>query len=204
MTYVHRCIDLQNMGIGSNAEHDGRWSSRVQGFCRCSAREVSHTRHEHDEPIPTEPPDRRRSTTRPRRSFGAAVGSVAWSTEETAYGQYYANIANAVTLPHLPPDTAQRLLRFFVMRSAPIRFEHAMHGRNQGPSGAARSAQGHRGRKGRCSRRLISQRLMQARRKDAAGWRLPAKALEDVVVAELAGLLEDHRDSWRRPLKQTG
>jgi hypothetical protein len=42
-------------------------------------------------------------------------------------------------------------------------------------------------------RYYVSQRLMQARRKDATGWRLPAKALEDVVVAELAGLLEDHR-----------
>src|SRR5439155_17234914 len=33
-------------------------------------------------------------------------------------------------------------------------------------------------------------RLMQARRKDATAWRLPAKAVEDLVVAELAGLLE--------------
>jgi site-specific DNA recombinase len=42
-------------------------------------------------------------------------------------------------------------------------------------------------------RYYVSQRLMRARRKDATGWRLPAKALEDVVVGELAGLLEDHR-----------
>ena len=52
-------------------------------------------------------------------------------------------------------------------------------------------------------RYYVSQRLMQARRKDATGWRLPAKALEDVVVAELAGLLEII-DNCRRSLKQTG
>ena len=42
-------------------------------------------------------------------------------------------------------------------------------------------------------RYYISQRLMQARRKDATAWRLPAKAVEDLVVAELAGLLEHQR-----------
>ena len=42
-------------------------------------------------------------------------------------------------------------------------------------------------------RYYISQRLMQARRKDSAGWRLPAKTLEDVVVAEIACLIVDHR-----------
>ena len=42
-------------------------------------------------------------------------------------------------------------------------------------------------------RYYISQRLMQARRKDATAWRLPAKAVENLVVAELAGLLEHQR-----------
>ncbi len=42
-------------------------------------------------------------------------------------------------------------------------------------------------------RYYISQRLMRARRKDASGWRLPAKPLEELVVAELASLLADHR-----------
>ena len=42
-------------------------------------------------------------------------------------------------------------------------------------------------------RYYISQRLMQVRWRDASGWRLPAKPLEDFVMAELISLLADHR-----------
>ena len=52
-------------------------------------------------------------------------------------------------------------------------------------------------KKGIRYRYYISQRLMQARRKDASGWRLPAQPLEVLVVAELAKLLEDYRKLQR-------
>ena len=41
-------------------------------------------------------------------------------------------------------------------------------------------------------RYYISQRLMQARKKDPSGWRLPAHELEVAVVSSLCGMLEDH------------
>ena len=52
-------------------------------------------------------------------------------------------------------------------------------------------------KKGIRYRYYISQRLMQARRKDASGWRLPAQPLEVLVVAELASLLDDYRKLQR-------
>ena len=48
-------------------------------------------------------------------------------------------------------------------------------------------------KKGIRYRYYISQRLIQARRQDASGWRLPAQPLEELAVAELASLLADHR-----------
>lgn len=40
-------------------------------------------------------------------------------------------------------------------------------------------------------RYYISQRLMQAGRKDSSAWRVPTKVVEDIVIAELANLLAD-------------
>jgi site-specific DNA recombinase len=46
---------------------------------------------------------------------------------------------------------------------------------------------------GRRYRYYISHRLMQARRRDEAGWRLPAEELEKIVVAALIDLLGDEK-----------
>src|SRR3954452_3529863 len=46
---------------------------------------------------------------------------------------------------------------------------------------------------GRRYRYYISHRLMQARRRDETGWRLPAEELEKIVVAALIDLLADEK-----------
>lgn len=51
----------------------------------------------------------------------------------------------------------------------------------------------HAVRSGRRYRYYVSRRLVQARRKDAAGWRLPAEHLEKIVTTFLAELLSDER-----------
>ncbi len=49
---------------------------------------------------------------------------------------------------------------------------------------------------GRRYRYYISQRLMQARKRDASGWRLPAEELEATILAALRTLLADHQVLW--------
>jgi site-specific DNA recombinase len=49
---------------------------------------------------------------------------------------------------------------------------------------------------GRRYRYYISQRLMQARRRDQAGWRLPGEELEAKVIASIRDLLKDQRRLW--------
>jgi DNA invertase Pin-like site-specific DNA recombinase len=51
----------------------------------------------------------------------------------------------------------------------------------------------HTVRSGRRYRYYVSRRLVQARRKDEAGWRLPAEQLEKVVLTFLTDLLRDER-----------
>jgi DNA invertase Pin-like site-specific DNA recombinase len=51
----------------------------------------------------------------------------------------------------------------------------------------------HAVKKGRRYRYYISQRLMQARRRDQAGWRLPGEDLETRVIASIRDLLKDHK-----------
>jgi len=51
----------------------------------------------------------------------------------------------------------------------------------------------HAVRSGRRYRYYVSRRLVQARRKDAAGWRLPAEHLEKIVTTFVAELLSDER-----------
>src|SRR5205807_4129576 len=51
----------------------------------------------------------------------------------------------------------------------------------------------HAVRSGRRYRYYVSRRLLQARRKDEAGWRLPAEELEKVVLPFLTDLLSDER-----------
>ena len=46
---------------------------------------------------------------------------------------------------------------------------------------------------GRRYRYYISQRLMQARKRDASGWRLPAEELEATMLAAMRTLLADHQ-----------
>ena len=46
---------------------------------------------------------------------------------------------------------------------------------------------------GRRYRYYISQRLMQARKRDASGWRLPAEELEAMILAAMRILVADHR-----------
>jgi site-specific DNA recombinase len=46
---------------------------------------------------------------------------------------------------------------------------------------------------GKRYRYYISQRLMQARKRDASGWRLPAEELEATILAALRNLLADHQ-----------
>src|SRR5215216_2067726 len=46
---------------------------------------------------------------------------------------------------------------------------------------------------GRRYRYYISQRLMQARRRDQAGWRLPGEELESRVIAAIGDLLKNHQ-----------
>ena len=48
-------------------------------------------------------------------------------------------------------------------------------------------------KEGRRYRYYISQRLMQARKRDPSGWRLPAEELEALILASLRNLLADHR-----------
>jgi DNA invertase Pin-like site-specific DNA recombinase len=51
----------------------------------------------------------------------------------------------------------------------------------------------HAVKNGRRYRYYISQRLMQARRRDEAGWRLPGEELEATVIAAIRDLLKDHQ-----------
>src|SRR6266567_6497374 len=51
----------------------------------------------------------------------------------------------------------------------------------------------HAVRSGRRYRYYVSRRLVQARRKDESGWRLPAEQLEKVVLLFLTDLLSDER-----------
>src|SRR5215216_2855395 len=46
---------------------------------------------------------------------------------------------------------------------------------------------------GRRYRYYISQRLMETRRRDQAGWRLPGEELEAGVIAAIRDLLKDHQ-----------
>jgi hypothetical protein len=46
---------------------------------------------------------------------------------------------------------------------------------------------------GRRYRYYISQRLMQARRRDKSGWRLPSEEIESRVIAAVRGFRKDHQ-----------
>ena len=48
---------------------------------------------------------------------------------------------------------------------------------------------------GKRYRYYISQRLMQARKRDASGWRLPAEELEARIIAVIRDLLADHKQT---------